>query len=77
MEAPLSVNKEGLNMKVKYFAALAAASVFGLTGLTSCAGDTTTTDDAAIEEVDPCAAVDPAADPCAADPCAADPCAAE
>ena len=76
-------------MKVKYFAALAAASVFGLAGLTSCAGDTTEVETPeGTVEVDPCAAVDVepdgtvevdpcAADPCAADPCAADPCAAE
>ena len=56
-------------MKVKYFAALAAASVFGMTALTSCgapATDTAAPDAAEVE-----------ADPCAADPCAADPCAAE
>lgn len=65
-------------MKVKYFAALAAASVFGMTALTSCGGDTTEveTPDAAETEVAP----DAAAEPCAADPCAAaeeeeDPCA--
>ena len=64
-------------MKVKYFAALAAASVFGLAGLTSCAGDTSTdtTDPAATEEVtpdaEPCAATDPAATEEPADPCAA------
>lgn len=41
-------------MKVKYFAALAAASVFGLAGLTSCAGDTSTdTTDPAATEVTP------------------------
>ena len=62
-------------MKVKYMAALAAASVFGMSALTSCAPETEVETDAAVEEVDPCAA----ADPCAAkeDPCAADPCAAE
>ena len=76
-------------MKVKYMAALAAASVFGMTALTSCApAEPEVEVDAATEEVevdpcaaDPCAAKeDPcAADPCAAkeDPCAADPCAAE
>ena len=74
-------------MKVKYMAALAAASVFGMSALTSCAPETEVETDAAVEEVDPCAAADPcaakedpcAADPCAAkeDPCAADPCAAE
>ena len=59
-------------MKVKYFAALAAASVFGMTALTSCGEPTadTAAPDAAEVEADPCAA-----DPCAADPCAADPCA--
>ena len=71
-------------MKVKYLAALAAASVFGMTALTSCGGAETTDveGDAAGEvEIDPCAGVDPCAapkgeeDPCAADPCAADPCA--
>lgn len=62
-------------MKVKYFAALAAASVFGMTTLTSCGGDTTEVE-APETEVAPDAAADPcAADPCAADPCAADPCA--
>ena len=62
-------------MKVKYMAALAAASVFGMTTLTSC-GPTTDAD--APAEVAPDAAADPcAADPCAADPCAADPCAAD
>ncbi|MEO0804880.1 MAG: hypothetical protein AAFY33_01125 [Cyanobacteria bacterium J06643_4] len=66
-------------MKVKYFAALAAASVFGVTALTSCGPNADVAEpDAAVEEVDPCAAADPcAADPCAADPCAADPCAAD
>ena len=64
-------------MKVKYFAALAAASVFGLAGLTSCAGDTTTeVEEPVTEETMPDEEVE-AADPCAADPCAADPCAAE
>ncbi|MEL7053306.1 MAG: hypothetical protein AAGM45_16185 [Cyanobacteria bacterium J06588_5] len=77
-------------MKVKYLAALAAASVFGMTTLTSCGEPAEVeTDVEAVEsdvEADPCAAdpcaaekeADPcAADPCAADPCAADPCAAE
>lgn len=73
-------------MKVKYFAAVAAASVFGLTALTSCGGDDTTELDnpGAAEEVapEPDAAADPGADedgnPATdeeADPCAADPCA--
>ena len=56
-------------MKVKYLAAVAAASVFGLTALTSCAPaePEVEVETDAVEEVDPCAA----ADPCAADPCAA------
>ncbi|MGB3574172.1 MAG: hypothetical protein WA783_09215 [Phormidesmis sp.] len=64
-------------MKVKYMAALAAASVFGMTALTSCgepAADTGT--DAAGEvdpDADPCA-VEESAEPGAAD---ADPCAVE
>lgn len=64
-------------MKVKYLAALAAASVLGVTTLASC-GPQAATDDPAGEVVpaDPCAADPCAADPCAADPCAADPCAA-
>ena len=51
-------------MKVKYFAALAAASVFGMTALTSCGeptADTAAPDAAEVE-----------ADPCAADACAAE-----
>ena len=72
-------------MKVKYFAALAAASVFGLTGLTACGSDTTEADDPAMDattEVAPDAA-DPGAD-MGSDPTtdaevdpAAEPCAAE
>ncbi|PZO21676.1 MAG: hypothetical protein DCF25_04880 [Leptolyngbya foveolarum] len=64
-------------MKVKYFAALAAASVFGLAGLTSCAGDTSTDlEDPAATEVAPDAepgatmeepdAMEEPAEPCAA-----------
>lgn len=65
-------------MKVKYFAALAAASVFGMTTLASCSPEAEVETDAPVEDVvEPCAADPCAADPCAADPCAADPCAAE
>lgn len=65
-------------MKVKYMAALAAASVFGMTALTSCApAETEVEADTTTEEIDPCAGAVEEADPCAADPCAADPCAAE
>ena len=67
-------------MKVNYLAALAAASVLGVSTLASCAPQTEVdvVEPDATEAVDPCAAADPcAADPCAADPCAADPCAAE
>ena len=67
-------------MKVKYLAAVAAASVFGVTALTSC-GPTVEVEPEATEDIapdaDPCAADPCAADPCAADPCAADPCAAK
>ena len=56
-------------MKVKYIAAIAAASVFGLGTLTSCTPDTTVeTDEVEEVEVEPCAA-----DPCAADPNAVEP----
>lgn len=64
-------------MKVKYLAALAAASVLGVTTLVSC-GPAEVEPDASGDVIAPDAAVDPcAADPCAADPCAADPCAAD
>ena len=63
-------------MKVKYMAALAAASVFGITALTSCAPETEVETEPTVDEVAPEEAA-PEADPCAADPCAADPCAAE
>ncbi len=70
-------------MKVKYMAALAAASVFGMASLTSC-GPTATEDAEAPAEVAPDAAADPgaatdgdASTDAAADPCAADPCAAK
>ncbi len=65
-------------MKVKYMAALAAASVFGMTTLASCGGSEPAPDAdmEATEEVDP-AAEPCAAEPCAAEPCAAEPCAAE
>ena len=60
-------------MKVKYLAALAAASVFGVTALTSCGPAAEVESDTAGEDApDPCAA-----DPCAAAPCAADHCAAD
>ena len=66
-------------MKVKYMAALAAASVFGVTALTSCAPETEvetepTADEVAPDTTAPVAepeAVEPEAEPCAADPCAA------
>ena len=66
-------------MKVKYMAALAAASVFGMTALTSCAPETEVETDPTADEVapDPAATEPEAAEPCAADPCAADPCAAD
>ena len=66
-------------MKVKYLAALAAASVLGVTTLASCSPKTSADPCAAGEVVpaDPCAANPCAANPCAADPCAADPCAAD
>ncbi|MGB3765787.1 MAG: hypothetical protein WA947_04460 [Phormidesmis sp.] len=68
-------------MKVKYFAALAAASVVGMTALTGCGGDTTTeevapdattmeepaaTDGTTMEEPADGAAMEEPADPCAA-----------
>ena len=56
-------------MKVKYLAAVAAASVLGLTTLTSCGPETEVEEPEVIEEVDP----DAVEDPCAADPCAAEP----
>ncbi|MEM8807997.1 MAG: hypothetical protein AAGF01_18405 [Cyanobacteria bacterium P01_G01_bin.38] len=73
-------------MRVKYLAAVAAASVLSVGVLTGCGGGASAPDaGAGTEEVDPCAAPcaapleDPCAapleDPCAADPCAADPCA--
>ncbi len=69
-------------MKIKYLAAVAAASVLGLTTLTSCgpsaeetAPDAVIEEDGTMEEgamEDPAmeegAMEDPAADPCAADP---------
>ena len=51
-------------MKVKYMAALAAASVFGMTALTSCGEPAATDVEADTVEVE--------VDPCAADPCAAE-----
>ena len=59
-------------MKVKYLAAVAAASVLGLTTLTSC-GPEAEVEPEATEEIAPDEAMEPEADPCAADPCAAEP----
>ncbi|MGB3293164.1 MAG: hypothetical protein WBB01_09280 [Phormidesmis sp.] len=59
-------------MKIKYLAAVAAASVLGVTTLTSC-GPSAEVEPDATEEIAPDAVEDPAADPCAADPCAAEP----
>ncbi|KPQ36405.1 MAG: Fibronectin-attachment protein (FAP) [Phormidesmis priestleyi Ana] len=65
-------------MKVKYLAALAAASVFGVAGLTSCGPAATDAEPEATEDVAPAedATAPEAADPCAT-PEAAEPCAAE
>ena len=58
-------------MKIKYLAALAAASVVGMTAITGCAGDTTTEDtapDAAMEEpMEESATMEEPAEPCAAE----------
>lgn len=60
-------------MKIKYLAALAAASVLGVTTLTSCGPAAEEPAPDAAGEVAP----DAAAEPCAAEPCAAEPEAAE
>ena len=57
-------------MRVKYMAAVAAASVLSVGLVTGCGPSAT-------DSADPCAAPTEEVDPCAADPCAADPCAAE
>ena len=64
-------------MKVKYMAALAAASVFGVTALTSCAPEADVDTEPTADEIAPETTDPAAAEPCAADPCAADPCAAD
>jgi YHS domain-containing protein len=64
-------------MKIRYFAALAIASVIGVSAISSLPSSTSQVQ-ANPCAANPCAAVDPcAANPCAAYPCAAvDPCAA-
>lgn len=58
-------------MKVKYLAAVAAASVLGLGTLASCTPDTTVETDP-VEDVETDAVDEVEVDPCAADPCAAE-----
>ena len=50
-------------MKVKYLAAVAAASVLGLTTLTSCGPETEVEEPEVIEEVDPDAVEEPIEEP--------------